>query len=124
MFSSEKRTVNRNGFWITDTLSWRWAFYINFPVGVLSLVLTALFIFDPDYIKKQRAGKIDYVGLGFLIVALGCLQVVLDKGEREDWFSSAFIVRLVDNLPFLAFLHELLSYSNVGKTCLQRSLLQ
>ncbi len=82
------------GGWITDTLSWRWVFYINFPVGVLSLVLTALFIFDPAYIKKQRAGKIDYVGLAFLILALGCLQVVLDKGEREDWFASAFIVRL------------------------------
>jgi|UniRef100_A0A7V6DNG4 DHA2 family multidrug resistance protein len=82
------------GGWITDNLSWRWAFYINFPIGVLSLVLTSLFIFDPDYIKKQRAGSIDYIGLGFLIVGLGCLQVVLDKGERDDWFSSDFITRL------------------------------
>uniref|UniRef100_A0A7C5ENY6 DHA2 family efflux MFS transporter permease subunit n=1 Tax=Desulfobacca acetoxidans TaxID=60893 RepID=A0A7C5ENY6_9BACT len=82
------------GGWITDNLSWRWAFYINLPVGLFSLVMTALFIFDPKYIKEQRAGSIDYVGLGFLIVGLGCLQVVLDKGEREDWFSSAFIVRL------------------------------
>lgn len=82
------------GGWITDNLSWRWAFYINLPVGILSLVMTALFIFDPEYIKKQRAGKIDYVGLAFLVLALGCLQVVLDKGEREDWFSSALIVRL------------------------------
>jgi len=82
------------GGWITDNLSWRWAFYINFPIGVLSLVMTALFIFDPKYIKEQRAGKIDYVGLAALVIALGCLQVVLDKGEREDWFSSAFIVRL------------------------------
>jgi DHA2 family multidrug resistance protein len=56
--------------------------------------MTALFIFDPDYIKKQKAGSIDYVGLAFLVVGLGCLQVVLDKGEREDWFSSAFILRL------------------------------
>jgi DHA2 family multidrug resistance protein len=82
------------GGWITDNLSWRWAFYINLPIGILSLIMTALFIFDPDYIKKQRAGSIDYVGLGFLVVGLGALQVVLDKGEREDWFSSAFIVRL------------------------------
>jgi DHA2 family multidrug resistance protein len=82
------------GGWITDNLSWRWAFYINLPIGILSLIMTALFIFDPDYIKKQRAGSIDYIGLGFLVVGLGCLQVVLDKGEREDWFSSAFIVRL------------------------------
>jgi DHA2 family multidrug resistance protein len=82
------------GGWITDNLSWRWAFYINLPIGILSLIMTALFIFDPDYIKKQRAGSIDYIGLGFLVVGLGALQVVLDKGEREDWFSSAFIVRL------------------------------
>jgi DHA2 family multidrug resistance protein len=82
------------GGWITDNLSWRWAFYINLPIGILSLVMTALFIFDPEYIKKQKAGSIDYVGLAFLVVGLGCLQVVLDKGEREDWFSSAFIVRL------------------------------
>ncbi|MEW6658665.1 MAG: DHA2 family efflux MFS transporter permease subunit [Thermodesulfobacteriota bacterium] len=82
------------GGWITDNLSWRWAFYINLPIGLISLVMTALFIFDPEYVKKQRAGSIDYWGLGLLIVALGALQVVLDKGEREDWFSSAFIVRL------------------------------
>ncbi|MGQ9688183.1 MAG: DHA2 family efflux MFS transporter permease subunit [Desulfobaccales bacterium] len=82
------------GGWITDNLSWRWAFYINLPVGLLSLVMTALFIFDPTYIKEQKAGSIDYVGLAFLVVGLGALQVVLDKGEREDWFSSDFIVRL------------------------------
>jgi DHA2 family multidrug resistance protein len=82
------------GGWITDNLSWRWAFYINFPIGVLSLIMTALFIFDPKYIKEQKAGSIDYIGLGFLVVGLGALQVVLDKGEREDWFSSDFIVRL------------------------------
>lgn len=82
------------GGWITDNLSWRWAFYINLPIGLISLVLTALFIYDPDYIKKQRAGSIDYWGLGLLVVALGALQIVLDKGEREDWFSSAFIFRL------------------------------
>ncbi len=82
------------GGWITDNLSWRWAFYINLPIGLLSLLMTALFIFDPEYIRKQKAGSIDYWGLGLLIVGLGALQVVLDKGEREDWFSSAFIVRL------------------------------
>ena len=82
------------GGWITDNLSWRWAFYINLPIGLISLVMTALFIFDPEYIRKQQAGSIDYWGLGLIIVALGALQIVLDKGEREDWFSSAFIVRL------------------------------
>ncbi|MDD5642034.1 MAG: DHA2 family efflux MFS transporter permease subunit [Syntrophales bacterium] len=83
------------GGWITDNLTWRWVFYINLPIGLLSLVMTWLFIFDPDYIRAQRAGRIDYLGLGLLCVGLGALQVVLDKGEREDWLSSAFIVRLV-----------------------------
>jgi len=82
------------GGWVTDNLTWRWAFYINLPIGLMSLVLTFLFIFDPDYIRSQRAGSIDYWGLGLLVVGLGALQVVLDKGEREDWFSSAFITRL------------------------------
>ncbi len=83
------------GGWVTDNLTWRWAFYINLPVGLVSLALTALFIFDPPYIRSQKAGRIDYWGLGFLTVGLGALQVVLDKGEREDWFSSNFIVILV-----------------------------
>jgi DHA2 family multidrug resistance protein len=82
------------GGWLTDNLSWRWAFYINLPVGLLALVMTALFIFDPPYVRAQRAGRIDYWGLALLSLGLGALQIVLDKGEREDWFSSAFIVRL------------------------------
>jgi DHA2 family multidrug resistance protein len=82
------------GGWVTDNLTWRWAFYINLPIGILSLLMTFLFIFDPDYIRAQRAGSIDYWGLGLLVVGLGALQVVLDKGERDDWFSSAFITRL------------------------------
>lgn len=82
------------GGWITDNYSWRWVFYINLPIGILSLIMTAFFIFDPTYIRAQRAGKIDYIGLGLLCVGLGALQIVLDKGEREDWFSSAFILRL------------------------------
>jgi MFS transporter, DHA2 family, multidrug resistance protein len=82
------------GGWVTDNLTWRWAFYINLPIGLLSLVLTWLFIFDPDYLRRQRAGSIEYWGLGLLVVGLGALQVVLDKGEREDWFSSDFIIRL------------------------------
>lgn len=82
------------GGWITDNLTWRWVFYINLPVGLFSLIMTWFFIFDPEYVRQQRAGAIDYIGLGFLCVGLGALQIVLDKGEREDWFSSAFIVRL------------------------------
>ncbi len=98
------------GGWITDNYSWRWIFYINLPIGILSLIMTMLFIFDPAYIREQRAGRIDYLGLGLLCVGLGALQVVLDKGEREDWFGSAFIVRLaVVSVVALALLiyHEL-----------------
>jgi MFS transporter, DHA2 family, multidrug resistance protein len=82
------------GGWITDNMSWRWVFYINLPVGLISLLMTAAFIYDPEYIRKQRAGTIDYIGLGLLCVGLGALQIVLDKGQQEDWFSSEFIVWL------------------------------
>jgi DHA2 family multidrug resistance protein len=93
------------GGWITDNWNWRWVFYINLPIGLLSLVMTRSFIFDPDYIRSQRAGRIDYVGLGLLVVGLAALQIVLDKGEREDWFESAFIIRLaLISVAALAFL--------------------
>lgn len=81
------------GGWITDNWTWRWIFYINIPVGILSIVLTLLFIQDPPYIGKQGM-RIDYWGIGFLVVGIGCLQIVLDKGERLDWFASPFILRL------------------------------
>jgi DHA2 family multidrug resistance protein len=83
------------GGWITDSYSWRWIFLINIPVGIVSLVLTLFLIFDPPYLlrKSLREGaRIDFIGIGLLSVGLGFLQVVLDKGEREDWFGSSFIV--------------------------------
>jgi DHA2 family multidrug resistance protein len=83
------------GGWITDNYTWHWIFLINIPVGILSLVLTSLLVFDPPYLvrKNLKQGlKIDYFGLGLLSVGLGFLQVVLDKGQREDWFGSPFIV--------------------------------
>jgi len=83
------------GGWITDSYSWRWIFLINIPVGIISLVLTLFFVFDPPYLvrKSLREGaRIDYIGTGLLSVGLGFLQVVLDKGEREDWFGSNFII--------------------------------
>lgn len=79
------------GGWITDNISWRWIFYINIPAGVIAVTMAKYFIFDPHYIKKSNV-KIDYIGLGLLVVGLGALQIVLDKGEREDWFSSSFII--------------------------------
>jgi len=83
------------GGWITDNYSWRWIFFINIPVGILSLFFTSQLIQDPPHLVAQRDGprvKIDYIGLGLLSVGLGFLQVVLDKGQRDDWFGSTFIV--------------------------------
>jgi DHA2 family multidrug resistance protein len=79
------------GGWITDNISWRWIFYINIPMGVIAVIMAKYFVFDPSYIKK-KVMSIDYLGLGFLVVGMGALQVVLDKGQRDDWFSSPFIV--------------------------------
>jgi MFS transporter, DHA2 family, multidrug resistance protein len=83
------------GGWITDNYSWRWIFYINIPVGMLSVFLTTLLVHDPPHFirKSFKTGlKIDYIGLGLISVGLGSLQIMLDKGEREDWFSSHFII--------------------------------
>ena len=81
------------GGWLTDNYSWRWVFYINLPVGMLSVIMTRLFIFDPPYIRRARRG-IDYWGIGLLAVGIGALQVVLDKGQEEDWFESHWITAL------------------------------
>ena len=84
------------GGWITDNFSWRWIFFVNIPVGILSLILTSRLIQDPPYLRRRKLSetKIDYVGLGFVALGLGTLQVILDKGQREDWFESQFIVWL------------------------------
>ncbi len=81
------------GGFITDNWSWRWVFYINVPMGFLAVFMAMLTIHDPPYIRA-RTVRIDHWGLALLTVGLGCLQVVLDKGEREDWFESHFIVTL------------------------------
>jgi MFS transporter, DHA2 family, multidrug resistance protein len=82
------------GGWLTDTYSWRWVFYINLPVGIASLVMTQLFIFDPPYLR-QEATKIDYWGIGLLALWIGSLQIALDLGQEHDWFSSPFITALI-----------------------------
>src|SRR3954466_7001649 len=81
------------GGWLTDSYSWRWVFYINIPVGIASLVMTKMFIFDPPYLRQEKR-KIDYWGIGMLAVGIGALQIVLDKGQEADWFSSGFITTL------------------------------
>ncbi len=78
------------GGWITDNYTWRWIFYLNLPVGVLSLILMNRYVFDPHYVKRGE-GKVDLWGIGLLAVGIGSLQIVLDTGERKDWFSSDYI---------------------------------
>ncbi|HJT25779.1 MAG TPA: DHA2 family efflux MFS transporter permease subunit [Pyrinomonadaceae bacterium] len=93
------------GGWITDNYSWRWIFYINIPVGLLAMLMAKTFIEDPPYIRSQRPGRIDYVGFGLMAVGLATLQLVLDKGQEDDWFSSPFIVRslLIAIVALVAF---------------------
>src|SRR5581483_2353141 len=81
------------GGWLTDNYSWRWVFYINVPIGIAAIILTQLFIFDPPYLRKASKG-IDYWGIGLLVLGIGCLQVMLDKGQEDDWFGSQFITVL------------------------------
>jgi MFS transporter, DHA2 family, multidrug resistance protein len=81
------------GGWLTDNYSWRWVFYINIPVGIASIVMTKMFIFDPPYLRTESR-RIDYWGLGMLCVGIGALQYVLDKGQEDDWFESTTITVL------------------------------
>ena len=82
------------GGWLTDNYSWRWVFYINVPIGIIALLLTQAFIFDPPYLRNKQKTGIDYWGIGLLVLGMGSLQVMLDKGQEDDWFSSQFIVTL------------------------------
>ncbi len=97
------------GGWITDNFTWRWIFFINIPVGIVSLLLTSRLIQDPPDMKRRKLSEthIDYTGLGFVALGLGTLQVVLDKGQRDDWFESPFILWLtvisVVSLIFVIF---------------------
>ena len=81
------------GGWITDNFSWRWIFFINIPVGIVAFLLVARLVEDPPWIKADpsRLRNMDYVGLAFLTTAMGGMQIMLDKGEENDWFSSSFI---------------------------------
>ena len=82
------------GGWLTDNYSWRWVFYINLPVGVASILMTWRFIHDPSYIRQREGRGIDYWGIGLLAVGIGALQILLDKGQEDDWFQSHFITSL------------------------------
>jgi len=94
------------GGWLTDTYSWRWAFYINIPVGAFAVFMISRYVEDPDYIREAKPGKFDGIGLGLLAVWLGCLQIILDKGQEDDWFGATWIrwAAVVLIVGFVAFL--------------------
>src|SRR5215213_6026098 len=81
------------GGWVTENYSWRWVFYINLPVGIVSLIMTQMYVFDPPYLRRESS-RIDYWGMGLLVVGIGALQYVLDKGQQDDWFASTMITVL------------------------------
>ena len=79
------------GGWITETYTWRWAFFINIPIGILAVILISRLITDPPYIRDAHPPKLDAIGLGLLAVWIGTLQIVLDKGQEDDWFGAMWI---------------------------------
>ena len=81
------------GGWITENYNWRWVFYINLPVGIVSILMMQRYVFDPPYLKKMSR-SIDYWGIALLVIGIGTLQFILDKGQQEDWFESTLITTL------------------------------
>ena len=94
------------GGWITDNYTWRWIFYINVPVGILALLMIQSFVEDPPYIGRPKNLTIDYVGFGFMALALTTLQVVLDKGQEADWLSAVWVrwFLIISAVSFIVFI--------------------
>lgn len=94
------------GGWITETYTWRWAFFINIPIGILAVLMISRFVTDPPHIRNARPGRLDAIGLGLLAVWVGTLQVVLDKGQEDDWFGATWIrvAAVVIVVALIAFL--------------------
>ncbi len=94
------------GGWLTETYSWRWAFYINIPIGIVAILMIMRYVQDPIYIREAKPGRFDAIGFGLLAIWLGALQMVLDKGQEDDWFGALWIRWAVTILAvcFAAFL--------------------
>jgi DHA2 family multidrug resistance protein len=81
------------GGWITDNWSWRWNFYINIPIGIVAALMVYIFVHDPQFMREARkkARRVDYLGIAYLALGLGMLQIVLDRGQRADWFAATWV---------------------------------
>jgi len=79
------------GGWLTDAYSWRYAFYINIPVGILAILMIGRFVHDPPHMRGAKSFNFDSIGLSTLVVWTGCLQIILDKGQEDDWFGATWI---------------------------------
>ena len=79
------------GGWLTDNYTWRWSFYLNLPIGVMAIMMIIAFIEDPPYARAQKRTSIDYWGFALLAIWISSLQIILDKGEQEDWLASHLI---------------------------------
>jgi DHA2 family multidrug resistance protein len=99
------------GGWLTDNYSWRWAFYINIPVGILAVVMTKAFVEDPPYIREARPGEIDAIGFALMALSLGALQIILDRGQQDDWFAADWVrwFSAIGAIALIAFLVRELS---------------
>ena len=94
------------GGWITDNYAWRWIFYINIPVGLVAIAMIRRFIFDPEYIRNAKPGRVDALGFGLMAIGLASLQLMLDKGQEDDWFGATWIrwTTVVCAVSLIAFL--------------------
>jgi MFS transporter, DHA2 family, multidrug resistance protein len=80
------------GGWITDNWNWRWNFYINVPLGTVAFLMVSAFVHDPHYLQRRPGGGVDYLGLALLVLSLGLMQIVADRGQRADWFAAPWVV--------------------------------
>jgi DHA2 family multidrug resistance protein len=102
------------GGWVTDDYSWRWLFFLNFPLGLLAIWMCNRFVFDPPYIRAAKPGRIDGIGFGLMTLWLGTLQIVLDKGQDADWFEAVWVrwFSVISVVAFIGFVFRQLSGSH------------